>query len=73
MKSVRPKYEPEPDASSLNEAPRAPVMKLCHFDPAAGHLTIPRDVRDKWLSDPVRRNLVQHFTDGFTHERGTVH
>ena len=34
-------------------APRAPVLKLCKMA-SNGHLGIPRDVRDKWLADPVR-------------------
>lgn len=52
---IAPKFQKEADFSSMME-PRAPVMKLCKMT-ASGNLEIPRDVRDKWLNDPVRRNL----------------
>lgn len=55
MGSMAPKFQKEPDLSDVME-PRLPVMKLCKLSPS-GHLEIPRDVRDKWLGDPVRRNL----------------
>lgn len=36
--------------------PVQPALKLCSMN-AAGHLTIPQAERQKWLSDPVRRDL----------------
>lgn len=55
MGFLSPKFQPNADLSD-QLAPRAPALKLCRMT-ANGHLEIPRDVRDKWLADPVRRNL----------------
>lgn len=52
MALLLPKFQPEADLSD-QIAPRAPVLKLCKMA-SNGHLEIPRDVRDKWLADPVR-------------------
>lgn len=52
MALLLPKFQPEADLSD-QVAPRAPVLKLCKMA-SNGHLEIPRDVRDKWLADPVR-------------------
>ena len=52
MGTMAPKFQKEPDLSSLS-TPRPPSLRLCKMT-ASGHLEIPRDVRQKWLNDPVR-------------------
>lgn len=54
---MQPKFSPEPDMSTVRE-PVQPALKLCSMN-AAGHLTIPQAERQKWLSDPVRRDLAR--------------
>lgn len=52
---MTPKFQPQADLCA-HVAPRPPQLKMCKMDDA-GNLAIPREVRDKWLSDPVRRYL----------------
>ena len=52
MGTMAPKFQKEPDLSTLT-TPRPPSLRLCKMTPS-GHLEIPRDVRQKWLNDPVR-------------------
>lgn len=52
MGTMAPKFQKEPDLSTLS-TPRPPSLRLCRMTPS-GHLEIPRDVRQKWLNDPVR-------------------
>lgn len=47
------KFQASPDLS-MQTKPREPVLKLCTM--TDGHLTMPKDVREKWLSCPVRSN-----------------
>lgn len=54
---MQPKYQENADLSD-KQAPRVPQLKLCQMNDS-GHLTIPTQVRDKWLQDPVRSNLHQ--------------
>lgn len=53
--AMQPKYQENADLSD-KQPPRTPQFKLCQMNDA-GHLTIPTQVRDKWLQDPVRSNL----------------
>lgn len=55
MSFLSPKFQPDPDLSD-QLVPRPPSLKLRRMT-GNGHLEIPRDVRDKWLAGPVRRNL----------------
>lgn len=55
MGTMAPKFQKEPDLSTLT-TPRPPSLRLCRMTPS-GHLEIPRDVRQKWLNDPVRSVL----------------
>lgn len=52
MGLLTPKYQPEADLSGQT-VPRLPALKICNMD-ASGNLEIPQDIRDKWISDPVR-------------------
>eukprot|EP00435_Cladocopium_sp_Y103_P057161 s717_g19.t1 len=47
---MNPKYQENADLSD-KAPPRPPTLKLCTMN-EQGHLSIPRDVRDKWLADP---------------------
>jgi len=53
---MQPKFQEKADMSDQTQ-PRAPQMKLCQMN-ENGHLSIPKDVREKWLNDPVRRSLI---------------
>ena len=55
--AMQPKFCPEPDMSTMRE-PVLPALKLCSMNDA-GHLTIPQAERQKWLNDPVRRDLAR--------------
>lgn len=52
---MQPKYQETADLSD-KASPRAPTMKLCRMNDV-GHLTIPKETRQKWLQDPVRRHF----------------
>lgn len=49
-----PKYKPEADLSGMVN-PREPTLKICSM--SNGNLALPRDIREKWLNDPVRSDL----------------
>lgn len=53
--TLQPKFQPDADLSDISQ-PRMPSLKICTMTPD-GHLTLPQDIRDRWLSDPVRRNF----------------
>ena len=53
---MQPKFQEQADTSDLT-VPRVPQMKLCKMN-ENGHLAIPKEVREKWLNDPVRRSLI---------------
>ncbi|CAJ1408389.1 unnamed protein product [Effrenium voratum] len=76
MSTVRPKYVEDPDPASLDAGPRAPPMKMCIFDAKSGQLTLPRDVREKWLGDPMRnpdwRVRLQNFDAVFNPAQPSV-
>ena len=55
---MTPKFQPEADLSTVANS-RMPQLKLCQMSDN-GHLTIPKEVRDKWLMDPVRRYLAYY-------------
>lgn len=57
--SMSPKFIPEADLSDLME-PRKPAMKLCTMS-ADGNLQIPDAERKRWLSDPVRSDLIGSY------------
>lgn len=52
---MAPKFQETADLSD-QMAPRMPQLKLCRMT-EEGSLSIPNEVRDKWLSDPVRSHL----------------
>ena len=52
---MTPKFQAQADLCE-HAAPRQPQLKMCKMDDA-GNMAIPKEVRDKWLSDPVRRYL----------------
>ena len=54
--NMSPKFIPDADLSDLLE-PRKPVMKLCTMT-ADGNLQIPEAERKRWLTDPVRSDLI---------------
>ncbi|CAK9097291.1 unnamed protein product [Durusdinium trenchii] len=60
------KFQASPDLSTQTK-PREPVLKLCTM--TDGHLTMPKDVREKWLSCPVRnpdwRQRLKNFDNVF--------
>ncbi|CAK8992499.1 Uncharacterized protein SCF082_LOCUS3131, partial [Durusdinium trenchii] len=49
---MTPKFQAQADLCE-HAAPRQPQLKMCKMDDA-GNMAIPKEVRDKWLSDPVR-------------------
>ena len=53
---MQPKYNPTADMSSLSE-PRLPTLKVCKM--VNGHLSIPLEIRERWLKDPIRSNSVK--------------
>ena len=57
--NLSPKFILEADLSDLLE-PRKPAMKLCTMT-ADGNLQIPDAERKRWLSDPVRSDLIGSF------------
>ncbi|CAK9077334.1 unnamed protein product [Durusdinium trenchii] len=73
MGLLTPKYQPEADLSGQT-VPRLPALKICNMD-ASGNLEIPQDIRDKWISDPVRkpdwRNRLKNFDAVFAPGSGT--
>lgn len=52
MGNVQPKFVKDADVGEL-QAPKRPVLKMCTMQ-ESGFLEIPRDIRDRWLQDPVR-------------------
>lgn len=63
MASARPNFEQDAEVSDVS-LPKAPPLKLCSLMPN-GHLMIPKDIREKWLSDPVRSALVKFQEFGY--------
>ena len=57
MKTASVKYDPNPEGIIDAALTAVPDMKICKFNSATGEMTLPLDVRDKWLRDPVRRIL----------------
>lgn len=60
MGQVLPKFVADADLSGITN-PTAPALKMCNLSPN-GHLSIPREIRDRWLADPVRSVMVSIFT-----------
>ncbi|CAE7889335.1 unnamed protein product [Symbiodinium microadriaticum] len=54
MKTASVKYDPNPEGIIDAALTAVPDMKICKFNSATGEMTLPLDVRDKWLRDPVR-------------------
>ena len=38
----------------MKAAPELPKLKMCTYDHSSNTLSVPRDIRDRWLTDPVR-------------------
>lgn len=59
----RIKFERDAPTTVDSGGPRAPEMRVCKLDDRC--LSIPRDIRDKWLVDPVRspqwRDVLRKF------------
>lgn len=53
--SWTPRFNPEPDQST-NLQPQVPTMKVCKMENDVP--VIPKEVRERWLNDPVRRSLI---------------
>ena len=51
MDKATPRYKSAPAAEEMPSSPAMPELKVCQM--ADGRLTIPRDVRQAFLSDPV--------------------
>ena len=51
MDKATPRYKSAPAAEEMPSSPTMPELKVCQM--ADGRLTIPRDVRQAFLSDPV--------------------
>ena len=49
-----PAFVAQPPDEKMPTKPLVPQFKLCHYDASSNTLSIPRDIRDKWLTDPVR-------------------
>ena len=47
---VQPKYNPTPE-ETVGTA-KIPTLKICNM--VNGHLSIPQEMRQKWLNDPIR-------------------
>lgn len=58
-----PRYKAEIEQDELPKTPEGPTLSLCTM--VDGVLVLPRDVRQEWMTDPVRspewRQLVQEF------------
>lgn len=59
MAAAQPKFIQTADTSEFTK-PREPLLKMCSM--TNGHLTIPKETREKWLQCPVRSNLA-YITD----------
>ncbi|CAK9111498.1 Uncharacterized protein SCF082_LOCUS51755 [Durusdinium trenchii] len=67
---MTPKFQPEADLSTVANS-RMPQLKLCQMSDN-GHLTIPKEVRDKWLMDPAQDENVDLGGDQPTASRAAV-
>ena len=71
MKNVPVKFQEDPDPMGMN-GPVTPDMKVCKFDTRTGDMTLPFDIRDKWLRCPIRSSLaVTRLTRCHHHSRNT--
>ena len=53
---MAPKFTSTADLSAISE-PRQPTLKICTM--VNGHLSIPNEIRERWLQDPLRSDLIQ--------------
>ena len=70
MATLTPKFIAEADLSDISQ-PKPPALKLCQLS-SSGALTIPKNVREKWLADPVRRFLVIVFKSSCFHSKHMI-